>query len=143
MGAPSHCVGEMDGGGFCRDGYFDEGAVWFLGHGETCPGSLSENAEPGLLTGLEFISKTRSDVFIFVTSFHQALKTYNGSPFQGCSFKVLRPQRDNLDFGRCVFAHIIKLVENSSGCCRRNLLTGVEGVGGFCLPGICCLAFLL
>lgn len=40
-----------------------------------CPGSLSEYIEPGVLTRLEFISKTRNGVtpgvFIFVTPFHQ------------------------------------------------------------------------
>lgn len=38
-----------------------------------CPGPLSENVEPDLPTGLEFFSKTRRDVFIVVTSFHQGV----------------------------------------------------------------------
>lgn len=45
--------------------------IWLLGHGRMCPGALSEYVEPGVLTGLEFISKTRNGVFIFVMSFHQ------------------------------------------------------------------------
>lgn len=36
-----------------------------------CPGSLSEDVEPGAVSGLEFLSKTRNGVFIFVQSFHQ------------------------------------------------------------------------
>lgn len=39
-------------------------------------------------------------------------------------------------------AHFIKLVESGSGCRRRNLLTGMEWLGGFCLPGTTSLAFL-
>lgn len=202
------------------------------------PGSLSKHIEPGLLTGLEFTSKTRNGVFIFVTSFHQGDLHHNlqavlcvmTGPAQdplcslrygllpGCLSAALGsgillslPPCQYLSFplglaDSCVFseplswelvgplsqtenpspedlqgplpvsgpsgvrnilrlsghkgeiemladeaspttdvfcAHIIKLVESSSGCCRRNLLTGMEWVGGFCLPGTSCQAFLL
>lgn len=73
--------------------------MWLLGHGRTCPGSLSEDVEPGALTGLEFISKTRNGVFIFVKSFHQWNLYYN---LQAVLCVVAGLSQDPLCSLRCV-----------------------------------------